>query len=338
MSRRDGVLKGLSAALQPKNLDLTKFARDRVGDTGGRVVTRNMSSEDAAGALGFAAMDWLEDPDDLETKPGDPLVTALIRLKYAEHRRQAFFGRALQLLVDRGIGEYEHRPSGTMNAVAAGALFEWVNDDCPRCRGAKGGAPKVTACPVCKPTTPEHPKFKGEHKPLGRREEIPTTKGYKIAARAGAQNGCPKCRGLGRIFRKPKKGRGMRCIPCGSSGRRTFKPWERWRVVHEILLQPQREDLQRWKRLKAPKPPAPRITGRLSQEAFTKQWLKFYDDFITILRKADKRAHVSIDTQVSRMENADTVPDARRKPQRQSDESYVSVGQNLQAELPPQEP
>lgn len=136
-------MKAAAGALQPSNLDLTQYARARVASR--EREARKMRGEDAAGALGFSALGWRDGPeDDAEHHEGDPLTPLLIRLKYAGQANRQSFTRALELLL------FRHAPEGkpisrSAYSIALAALFEWIYNECPKCRGPearrrRGGA------------------------------------------------------------------------------------------------------------------------------------------------------------------------------------------------------
>lgn len=271
MSRRDSILKATAGALQPKSLDLTKFRQRSIEER-----TRTMSGEQAAGAMGFAAMDWIEDPEDTTTHAGDPLAPALIRLKYAQQRNQGLFNYAHLLLIHRHVGK--EMVSDAMFAVALGALFEWIEDACPKCREKRQGAAKPLYCLDCGQRREEQDYRDGEG--IWRKRTILVGQPKKD---------CLKCQGLGRIFKPLRAARGVKCAPCGNTGRRSFTVKERWWYVNDFLRS------------------RPRGRG-MDLKVFSKRWLKVFNEFLDVLRKADKNLHAAIDTQISRHENADIVP------------------------------
>jgi hypothetical protein len=127
---RESVIKATAAALQPKALDLTQFRQRSARDS-----TVKVKTDDAAGALAFAALDR-------EDGPGDALRPILLRLKYADQRTKPIFIRALMLLLGRH-GYDAQKPSDTLYALATVALFEWLNDACVKCRATSNSRPKA---------------------------------------------------------------------------------------------------------------------------------------------------------------------------------------------------
>lgn len=109
-------IKAVAGALQPKALDLTKYARARSASR--ERVAPQLRGDDAAGALAFAAAD-------------DPLPGLLLRLKYAEQRSPDIFKQAQLILLGRYGGTAQRDTSAMMAACAAGALFEWTHDGNP---------------------------------------------------------------------------------------------------------------------------------------------------------------------------------------------------------------
>lgn len=211
---REARLKATVAGLQPKGLDLTALAPARVAS---RVKsTPRVATDDAAYALGFSVADLiLKDRDgNAELTAGAPLAATLLRLKYAEQFSLARFAWAHERLVHNygGISGKVKRPDVTA-IVAQAALVEWLKDTCPRCRGADAGAAQARRCPACAPKAPEHP--------------------WEVEGRP--QVGCAKCGGLRRIFAAPKESRGLRCVPCNSTGRISYQYRRRFRLVNELV-------------------------------------------------------------------------------------------------------
>jgi hypothetical protein len=294
MSRRDSTIKAVAGALQPSSVDLTKLAPARIRGEGSQERARTVSSDDAAGALGFSALNWhqLDAAGAVVNEGlGNPLTAALLRLKYAEQRSYPAFVAARELLLKRHREDgNRRRPSDVMRAVAMGALMEWVHDPCPECRGSKEGAPKAAYCLSCGQSREDQQFRDGEG--IWRTRSV--VMGQPTA-------GCAKCSGLGRLFKVPEESRGMICGACGNLGVRTFSPRQRFQVVNEYIGSGRGELLE--------------------MHVFTRRWLKVYVTFVKVLQKADKKLHLSIDTQVSRMENADTVPGREEQIKEPSDES-----------------
>jgi hypothetical protein len=134
VSRRENVLKATAGALQASSIDLTKLRRQSTRDPR-RLKVRG---DDAAGALAFAALDRTEKGELLR---GDRLGPILLRLKYAEQHSRDLFQTAHIVLVHRHGGIFRRRPSLTTFALGYVAIFEWVHDPCPKCRGRASGKP-----------------------------------------------------------------------------------------------------------------------------------------------------------------------------------------------------
>lgn len=295
MTRRDSTIKAVAAALQPKSIDLTKHARARRRDGESlNEFTRTVSGEDAAGALGFAANDWenkdVNSPLFGDSGPGNPLAPVLLRLKYADDRSSSTFVRAQRLLFARYETDPRKRASATLYAVVRAALFEWVHDQCQKCRGRKPGAPKASPCLAC-----------GQS-----RETVSDGEGTREVILGQPTKECPRCFGLGRLFPRIKEAKGMKCNTCANSGRRSLPAKARWRLVSKYL------------------------EGGIDFRIFTNRWLKAYQKVVDALRAEDKRLAGSIDIQLSRLDNADTVPRPEKEDIAPSDESDSNVRQDLQ--------
>lgn len=130
---REARIKAVAGGLQPKGLDLTQFQRHH-----GRRPTK-LRAADADGVLGFAGADVAQKDargNTIETFYGDALATALLRLKYADQRSRESFTRAVEILVHRHGGLARKR-SEMVRFCAIAAVFEWVHDACPKCRGRR---------------------------------------------------------------------------------------------------------------------------------------------------------------------------------------------------------
>lgn len=292
MSRREDKVKSASASLQAKSLDLTSMAPARSAT---RVKsTRRVATDEAAYALGFASAPIIVDGVSLD---GDPLVVALLRLKYAVQMNTANFERALELVLHRHAG-LSKPVSETMRATAAGALLEWMNDRCEKCRPSRGQALQPGACPECRPTTPEGKDNRA------RREGVEFTKAdgermERIVAKLSPAPGCPKCHGLGRIFAERPLPRGMVCISCRNSGVVAWRAKRRWRMVSELLLEVQRD-----RGLPCVGIPWPR---------FSDHWHKRYYGFLGILRAADRRMGATIDFGLVHSDNREIASGSEEK-------------------------
>ena len=263
---RESILKSVASALQPESLDLTQFARARVASL--EVPVRRIRADDAAGALAFAALDQFEidgeavaaNEEGAVRLPGDPLLPLLLRLKYADQMSRDIFNRAHLLLVNRH-GGLDRRESETLFAVAFVALFEWVNDSCPTCRGKRHGV-KVSLCTGCRPSPETCARS------VSRRDE-------RGAVDFSPAPGCPKCKGMGRIFQPPKAPRGLRCVSCHNTGRKNLLPRRRGQLVSEYLVDAQRARGE--------------VPRGISTKSFHGHWAKVYHAFLDVLRSADRR-------------------------------------------------
>lgn len=289
LSRRERLIKGAAGALQPKSHDLTQYRRQSARERRVRV-----RSEDAAGALAFAATDRvLKD----EQTYGDPLASLLLRLKYAEQFSKTLFTQAHLILLDR-YGGLATKKSLMMSAIAFMALFEWCHDECPRgCRGRRAGARDPLPCPVCKPTTPKDEY--GYDKPTARREvvEITRTDGSRIEreiATSTPSSGCSKCNGTGVVPRPAPKSKGVKCSKCGNTGHMEWRHKARWAFVTRHFA-----DLQREYGLEP-------IT--ISYDSFRSHWLQRYYHFLDILEGVDRKIAAGIDFGVSPSDNRATSP------------------------------
>lgn len=255
---RESKLIATASALQPKSLDLTQFARARVADNTRRM---RVGSDEASAALAFATVDVID--KDGGTRKGDELPGMLLRLKYANQWGKALFQRAHLILLKRHGWDGKRDISETLFAIAYAAIVEWVQDRCPKCRGARQGQRDPLVCLSC-----------GLHK-----EMVDTVVNGRLTKRAVITGrpalGCPKCHGLGRIFEKDKKrGKGMRCVPCGNSGRRSFPVKQRWFLVVDFLQSSAAARGLAYDPLKI--------------EVFRTNWMPKYHKFLDILQDIDR--------------------------------------------------
>jgi hypothetical protein len=280
---RETKLKATASALQPDSLDLTQFAKARAASFEQEMHIR---STDAAGAMAFAAMDQFQDADGNVVAPndpcgvrvkGDPLAVLLLRLKYADAWNREVFNQAHLILARRYGGLYRRR-SETFHAVSLVALFEWIHDACTTCRGQRQGM-KATRCPVC----PQPPKRQNDRAPY-RAQEFQTANGVFEAASLAPNPGCPKCNGMGRIFEKPKRPKGMRCLSCHNTGRKNLTVKQRHKLVNEYLT-----DSQRARGLKA---------VELTLGTFADHWHARFYRVMDVLRQTDKRIVENLDLRV----------------------------------------
>lgn len=272
---RESILKAVAAALQPDSLDLTQFAKARAPSLEREFRVR---ADEAAGALAYAALDqYLDAAGNAVASndaagvlhPGDALAPLLLRLKYADQASRDLFARAHRLLMSR-CGE--RQASDTLDAVGMVALFEWVNDSCPTCRGKRHGV-KVSLCTGCRPSA----------ETLRRSAFRTDDAGAAIFSPAP---GCPKCKGMGRIFQESKAGKGMKCLSCHSTGRKNLIPKRRAAMVSEFLfgMRAKRGD-------KKP-------IGLHAQAFQTGGWGRIYYGFLDVLRSVDNAMvqHVDLKT------------------------------------------
>ena len=280
MSYRDARVKATVSGLQPASLDLTKFARSRSARFSSTVAARKVPMDSAAGALAYAALDRYEDDQGKPTgaddptamrRPGDPLASLLLRLKYSGQRSPDLFKQARLLLVHRHCG-LEGKPTDRHHAVAAAALFEWMHDDCARCRGAR--RIKTRPCPAhCD---------RGRVSYGGLRQGLVADRTLVIdaAMAAGAmgeeawlevrRGQCQACGGRGYQLARPVDPRGMLCSYCGNSGRSDLKPKKRYTLMLQSGL------LGRADR------------ASLDYEAFRTYWQRHYWRLLDVLRVADR--------------------------------------------------
>lgn len=279
MSRREAVIKATAAALQPKALDLTKYRQRSARDS-----TIAVKAEDAAGALAFAALDR-------EDGPGDTLRPLLLRLKYAQQRARPLFIRCLMLLLERH-GYDPRKPSEVFYAVGLVALFEWLNDACPRCRSPKPKGPRVTPCPACRAVERENVTARFTTRELERDGRVI----QKPVAVQEAAAGCPRCKGMGRIFTEDKRPRGgMRCVTCQNTGRQRYRMKQRWQLVSEFLgdAQAARREQRRG----------------IDYAVFRDRWEPAYVRLVDYLRRCDRSIVEGLDLRVEASNMRDTEPE-----------------------------
>jgi hypothetical protein len=287
---RESRLKATIGAINPRGVDLTELAPARSVSRAAPI--QRIGMDMAAGALAFTSLDRFEDGDGNPVasddpaairRPGDPFTPMLLRLKYGRHIQPALFTQAKRLLVHRHAG-LDQAGGAVLEAVAAAALFEWLNDECSRCRGAS--AMKVRPCPArC---DRGYFGFAGLREPMrGRRRSRRTARDLILeqAMMLGAMRGeawfgvkgmmCATCRTTGFVVVKPRDVRGMLCTSCGNSGQQDWSPKRRWLLVaHHIKLanaQP------------------------LTYPAFLQGWNRKYWRFIGVLRAADRAVGVGLD-------------------------------------------
>jgi hypothetical protein len=268
---------GTVSGLQPKSLDLTQFARARAGDTTLGDVPVRVSAEVAAGALAFAAGPVKIDGDWYQ---GDEFLGLLLRLKEGRQISLGLFRRAHRILCFRHGEELAGSSCQTAEAIAAGALFEWVHDRCPECRGARQGARRPQACDLCFPPLPAGKKVHGRRALV----EFVSKATGKIVSRMAAvpspKPGCRRCGGSGRIFKEPKERRGLRCGTCKNAGRIEFSTIERWKFVNDYLRVARRANGG--------------IAAGINRTAF-KAWVGRYCAFVEKLRDYEKTLGAGLD-------------------------------------------
>jgi hypothetical protein len=306
---RESILRATVSALQPESLDLTQFAKARAAS---RERELRVRSDVAAGALAYAAMDQNLDADGKPLSandpagvrhPGDPLPLLLLRLKYAEQQSRALFDRAHLLLVHRH-GGLDRRESETLHAVAWVALFEWVHDACPSCRG-KRNAVKVSLCTGCRPDPETKERSAARRNTVGAVEFSPAP-------------GCPKCKGLGRIFSAPKPSRGLKCLSCHSTGRKNLLPRRRAEMVAEYLTKRQRARRE--------------VPRGLNAKAFHEHWARTYYGFLDVLRAADRSMVAHVDLHEKPRSNRASVVAATREKQEDQRTDAPAVEESPTAE------
>jgi hypothetical protein len=244
---RDSKIRALSRALHPKTQDLASMRQRSIHE---REV--KLKPEDAAGMIAFAANDTL-DADGMVMR-GDPLPGLLLQLKYAQQRTPDRYKQAHAILVGRH-GGLDRRRNRTVSAIGMAALVEWVNDLCPKCRGGKAGATQPRTCACLKREVED-------------RLCLP-------------RPGCPQCGGLGRIFKKPERARGVRCLSCNSTGRHSLSVKRRWLAVSTLSRIAEEE--------------VGRPAQSLTIDNFRGHWHPRYLRFIEVLNAIDKRVVDGLD-------------------------------------------
>jgi hypothetical protein len=287
VTRRESKIIAVAGGLNAQGLDLTKYRQRWIGDK-----RPHLSAQEADGALGFATGAVLiKDADDPEGQwyKGDEFRSLLLRIKMGQQLSVDPFKRALLLLLKR---QGEEGACATTQAVAAGALFEWLNDQCMRCRGAKHGQSRPKPCTSCFPVDKE-----GD--PVPRRDVVELFSHAKrriiacFAAVPGARNGCMKCAGSGRIFTETRRrSTVVRCRACSNTGRIEFEATQRWRFVDDYL----------------------RMRGGkygISRRAFLKGWMSRYESFLKALRSQERKLGVGLDLGLNadRIARSESVPD-----------------------------
>lgn len=277
---REARLKATAAALNPRGLDLTQF-RQRSS----REESLKVREDSAAGALAFAALDRFEDAKGRAVAadnpagarhPGDPLAALLVRLKYGRHFSRPVFVEAVQRLIERHGGARESPTPAIRDAVAAAALFEWIHDACPRCRGARGA--QLEPCPdrcdrgrVGRGGLRERLQVKRRRNRKDWRhpsiDQAMLLGAMPEEAWLGVNFGpCPTCAGVGYRIRKTEQKRGMQCSHCSNSGVVEFSPRKRFALV-------------------ATSPGA----GKLTYRQFLNNWHKLYYRLLEALQFDDRR-------------------------------------------------
>jgi hypothetical protein len=287
---REARLKATIGALQPSGFDLTELAPARSVSRAAPV--QRVSMDMAAGALAYASLDRFEDADgkgvasddpDAIRRPGDPFTPMLLRLKYGRHIRPALFADARRALLHRHAG-LDIRGGAVLDSVASAALFEWLHDQCSKCRGAR--PPRMRTCPArC---DRGFFAFAGLKEPgRGRNKHRRTARSRLLedAMILGALPGeawfgvhgvsCTTCRGNGFVIERPREVRGMVCTFCGNSGQEDWKPKRRWALISHYLAIAKAEPL--------------------TYPAFLQGWNRKYWRFIGVLRSADRAVGVGLD-------------------------------------------
>jgi hypothetical protein len=242
---REAKIRATAAAMHPKAIDLAAMRQRSVRDTDFRV-----RPEIAAGALAYASND------------SDALPSLMLRLKHARWRTPENYRVAGELLLHRYKG-LACVPSRTMRAVAMAALYEWVNDHCAKCRDREEPTPQPSTC-ECVNRKEERRSRTSPSVAWSRRV---VSVGFPLA-------GCAKCGGSGRIFDGAKRERGIRCLSCNSTGRITFDPRKRARMVSELVAIAQKDAGEK-------------VTG-FSTKKFGSAWHAKYWKFVDVLRMIDK--------------------------------------------------
>ena len=270
-NRRDKVVKAIAGALQPKNLDLTQFARARSADPSALERQFKVRSEDAAGALAYATKERVIKG---KLEPGDRLPGLLLQLKYAKKMSRETFNQAHLILLERHGGLGRHL-SLMVWAIGAAAIFEWINDACPKCRGRSRGAQQVQPCLDCGQTRVAK-TINGQDLPR------PVVVGQPSP-------GCPKCKGMGRIFTMREEHQRVRCGACNNSGRLAYRRKQRYTLVNDYLFH---------------------ARGRgIVMQGFFDHWLPCYWNFLDVLQRVDRDIALGIDLGFNPDDNRPTGPE-----------------------------
>lgn len=281
MSRKDAVMKATAGALQPQGFDLAQLRQRSMADG----PALKMKPETAAGAFAFAAQDW---DDDGETVVGNPLTGIMLRIKFANQRSAEMLIKGAHALLrfhfnretERDPGRARRTPPAIFNALALVAIFEWCHDACPKCRDKHPRPIQAEPCDLCQREDKEGRGLKGNV-----REDLIGGKWVRFRSVA-ARPGCPKCKGMGRIFvgaRSERRGKGVVCAACGNRGRRYFDVKTRWKLVNEA-----RGEGVAW----------------LDFGVFRDRWNGRYIQLLRTLRAIDKKIAQTVDIQISRSHNS----------------------------------
>jgi hypothetical protein len=183
------------------------------------------------------------------------------------------------------------KPSETLYAVGFAALFEWLNDACPRCRSTKPRTARVSPCPSCRPVEREKVTARFTTAEIEVKGQLYT----RPIAMQSPDPGCPKCRGMGRVFAEDKQRGGMRCVTCQNTGRQRFRLKQRWQLVSEFL-----GDIQEGRR--------ERRVG-IPLDTFRDRWATNYNRLLDYLQRCDRTLAAGLDLHQDAVENRSTDPE-----------------------------
>lgn len=332
MSRRDAVVKAFARGVGPDALDLTQYRQKSVEE-----IDIRLRRETVAGALGFAALDWKEDPEAVRTIHGAPLNPLLLRLKYlGGSRDKDLFNRAHLKFFRRVVGS-DKRSSEVLWAVTLTVLFEWIHDACPDCRTAAERKPKT--CPECHGGTRlvrGGLRTSCSRHPDGWGREALLSGAFRDEAWLERRVDCPTCEGHGVLAPKRKDQRLTACRRCKGRGRIYFDDVDRWRFVNDYLVSAERRRAALWEF--NPVGRRPRVDG-IDRKVFLARYVGKYRHFLDELHKVEKKLIEPLDVQVFRMENRDIVPQPQehKMPEDELGEAAPNEPAVVAGELPPRE-
>ena len=271
--RRNAILKAAAGALQPESFDLTRF-QQRYDEEPVRA-----KRHDLLGAIAYAGQPWGPEWDRHE---GVPLAPFLLTLKYAKLHSADAFQRAALILQRRVMAtKPRKRAPDIVVAICQAAVFEWVHDAC-RCREGRGPERAAVLRRLARLEADERAEAAREMSAEERR-----VRREKFAERRAAMR--PK---IASLFEPGEGARGIRCVHCGNSGRKTFTTKQRWRLVGQRLREIVTARGEPW-------------TG-LDYRLFAVRWGRLSQKAVEDLRRVDKKIAEALDVQLHFRENRDT--------------------------------